>query len=146
MILNTYIVKDVKLDEFEDVMSKYYFDDMGKFNSFTVRVYWKVNNEVQFKLSVPHVVSFGMVVHSMTVNIKETACHFLDRAIKAYLTEHEIEKIDEIEIGVISDRNDITFNHYMDLPKTMICRKMIRRFFEVKSVDINDFEYSWIPG
>ena len=101
---------------------------MKKFNSFTVRVrvYWKVNNEIQFKLSVPHVVSFGMVVHWMTVNIKETACDFLDRAIKAYLTGQEIEKIDDIEIGFISDLNDITLNHYMDRPKPMICRKKIR--------------------
>ena len=65
---------------------------MKKFNSFTVKFYWKVNIEIQFKLSVPHVVSFVMVVHSMTVKIKETACDFLDRAIKAYLAEHEIEK------------------------------------------------------
>ena len=28
LILNTYIVKDVKLDELEVVMSKYYFDHM----------------------------------------------------------------------------------------------------------------------
>ena len=74
---------------------------------------------------MPHVVSFGMVVHSMTVNIEETACDLLDRAIKAYLTGLEIEKKDEIEIGFISDLNDITFNHYMDLPKPMNCRKMI---------------------
>ena len=105
---------------------------MKKFNSFTARVYCKVNNENQFKSSVPHVVSFGMVVHSMSVNIKETECDFLDKTIKAYLTEHEIEKIDEIEIGFISDLNDIIFNHYMDLPKSMICRKLIRRLSEVK--------------
>ena len=34
----------------------------------------------------------------------------------------------------------------MDLPKPMICRKMIRRFFEVKSEDINDSECNRIPG
>ena len=96
---------------------------MKKYNSFTVRVNWKVNNEIQFKLSVPHVVSSEMVVHSMTVNIKEIACDFLDRAIKAYLTDHEIEKIDEIETDFISYLNDITFNHYMDLPKPRICPK-----------------------
>ena len=146
MILNTYIVKDVKLDEFRDVMSKYYFDQMKKFNSFTVRVYSKVNKEIHFKLFVPHVVSFGMVVHSMTVNIIETACDFLNRAKKTYLTEHDIENIDEIEKGCISNPNDIKFNLYMDLPKPMICRKMIRRFFEVKSEDISDFEYNWLPG
>ena len=139
LILNTYIVKDVKLDEYKDFMSKYYFDHIKKLKSFTVRVYWKVNNEIQFKLSVPHVVSFGMVVHSITVYIEETACDFLDKANEAYLTEHEIEKIDEIEIGFISDVNDNTFNHYMDLPKPMICRNMLRKLFEVKSEDINAF-------
>ena len=71
---------------------------MKKINSYTVKVYWKVNDDIQFKLSVPHVVSSGKVVHSMTVNIKETACDFLNRAIKVYLTEHAIEKIDETEI------------------------------------------------
>ena len=95
---------------------------------------------------MPHVVSFGTVVHSMTVNKKETACDFLNRALRAYLTGHEMDKIDEIEIGFISDLNDITFYHYMDLLKPMICRKMVRRLFEVKSEDINDFEYNWILG
>ena len=51
---------------------------MKKFNSFTVRIYWKVNNDIQFKLSVPHVVSFGMRPLSMTVKIKETACDFFN--------------------------------------------------------------------
>ena len=127
-------------------MPKYYLDDMKKLNSLTVRVYWKVNNEIHFKLSVPHVVSFGMVVNSMTVNIKETACDFLKRAIKAYITEHEIEKIDEMELFFLSDLNDITFNYSMGIPKPMICRKVTRRFFEVKTEGFNDFEYNWIPG
>ena len=131
LILNTSTVKDVKLDEFKDVVSKYYFDHVKKFISFTVKICCKVNNEHQFKLSVAHVVSLGMVVYPMTVNIKETASDFLDRARKAYLKGHEIEKIDETEIVFISDLKDITFNHYMDPPKPMICRKMIRRFFEV---------------
>ena len=57
-----------------------------------------------------------------------------------------MEKVDEIGVGFISDLKDITFNHYMDLPKPMICRKMIRRFFELKSEDINDFEHNWLPS
>ena len=118
---------------------------MKKFNIFTVRVYWKVNDENQVKLTVPHVVSFGMLVHSMIVNIKETACDFLYRARNAYLTGHEIEKIDEIEIGFVSDLKDITFNHFLNLPKPMICRKTISRFVDVKSEDLNDFENIWIP-
>ena len=38
LILNTYFVNDVKLDEYKDLLSKYFFDHMKKFNSFTVRV------------------------------------------------------------------------------------------------------------
>ena len=144
LILNTYFVKDVKLDEFEEVFSTYYFNHTKKFDSFTVRVYWKVINDIQYKIFVPQVVSFGTVVHSMTVNIKETACDFLDRAKKDYLTGVEIEKRDKNEIGFISDLKNITFNHYMDLPEPMIRRKMIRKFFEVKSGDIINFEYNWI--
>ena len=125
MILDTYIVKDVKLDEFKDVMSKYYFDHMTIFNSFTVRVYWKVNNEIQFKLSVPHVLSYGTIAFTMSLTMKESACDFLDKAIKVYLTGHEIENIDEIEIGFITDLKDITFNHYMDQAKSTICRKIL---------------------
>ena len=45
LTLNTYFVKDVKLDEFKDVLFKYYFDHMKKFKIFTVRVYWKVNDK-----------------------------------------------------------------------------------------------------
>ena len=113
LVLSTYIVKDVKLDEF-NALSKYYFDHMKNFISFTVRVYWNVNNEIQFKSCVPHV-SFRLIVHSKTANIKETAFDSLDRALKAYFTGLEIEKIDEIEIGFISDLNDITLDHDMDL-------------------------------
>ena len=127
LIFFTYTVKDLKLDDFKNVLSTYYFDHTERIISFTVRVFWKVNNDIQLKLSVPHVVSFGMVVHSMTVNIKNTACDFLDRAIKDYLTGLEIEKTEKTEIGFISDLKSINLNHYMDLPKPMICRRMIKK-------------------
>ena len=82
----------------------------------------------------------------MSPTMKESACDFLDRAIRAHLTGHEVKKIDKTEVGFISDRKVVTFNHYMDQPKSMNCRKKRRRFFEVKSEDINDFEYNWIPS
>ena len=65
LTLNTYFVKDVKLDEFKDVLFKYYFDHMKKFKIFTVRVYWKVNDEIHIKLSVPHIVSYGTIAFTM---------------------------------------------------------------------------------
>ena len=40
----------------------------------------------------------------------------------------------------------MTYSHYMEQSKSMLCRKMIRRFFEVKGEDISDFVYNWLPG
>ena len=34
----------------------------------------------------------------------------------------------------------------MDLPEPMICRKLRRRFFEVKIEDNKDYEKNWIPS
>ena len=76
--------------------------------------------------------------------MKESACDILDGTIKAFLTGHEIENIDEIETGLISDLKNVTFNHHMDQPKSIICRKMFRRFFEVSYEDINAFKNIWI--
>ena len=42
----------------------------------------------------------------------------------------------------ISDPNDITREHYLELPKSMLCRKLIRKFHESTS---QDFEYKWLP-
>ena len=83
LILNSYFVKDVKLDDFKNVMFKYYFDHMKKFNNFTVRVYLKIKDEIQFNLSVPLIVSYGTIAITMSVTMEESAREIQDRAIKA---------------------------------------------------------------
>ena len=40
----------------------------------------------------------------------------------------------------------MTYIHYIEQPKSIICRKMIRRLLEVKGEDIIVFENNWIPG
>ena len=42
----------------------------------------------------------------------------------------------------ISDPKNISQQHYFELPKSMLCRKLIRRFHESSS---QDFEYNWLP-
>ena len=51
-------------------------------------------------------------------------------------------EIDEINIIFISDLEDKTFSHYMAQPKSMLCRKQIRKFFEE---DVGDFDCNWLP-
>ena len=36
----------------------------------------------------------------------------------------------------------MTFSHYMAQPKSMLCRKLIRKFVEE---DFGDFDYNWLP-
>ena len=50
--------------------------------------------------------------------------------------------IPQIEIVFLSDSNDITQEHYLQQPKSMLCRKLVRRFHESTS---QDFDYKWLP-
>ena len=96
--------------------------------------HWKVDDEFNHKKSRPKILSNGVTVHGYRFIINETACDFLHRVITIYLTHGElsIDKIQETEIVFIPDLKDMTYPHYMEQPKSMICRKVVRRFFEVK--------------
>ena len=79
--------------------------------------------------------------------INESAIDFLDWVTKGYLC-HELspDKIQETEIVFLSDLKDMTFSHYLQQPNSMICRKMLKRYFEVKGDNINDSEYKCLPS
>ena len=51
-------------------------------------------------------------------------------------------EVDEIKKIIISDLKDIKFSHYMAQPKSMLCRKLTRKFIEE---DFGDFDYNWLP-
>ena len=50
---------------------------------------------------------------------------------------------DEINIIFISDFKDITLFHYIEQPRSMLCRKLERNFVEE---DFEDFDYNWLPN
>ena len=78
-----------------------------------------------------------------TTYTTESASDFLHRVISIYFS-HDCspKKIPEIEIVFISDPKDITRQHYLEQPKSMLCRKLIRRLLESTPLD---FEYNWLP-
>ena len=121
---------------------------MKIFKIFAVYVFWETIDSNKLNLSVPNEVSYGQILHYFPINITESACEFLDRVVKGYFNHDElnIDQIEEVEILFISDLKDMTYTHYMEQPKSMICPKKKKKFFEVKGEDINDFEYDWIPG
>ena len=47
-----------------------------------------------------------------------------------------------MELVFISDREDLTRQLYIEQPKSMLCRKLIRRFHESTS---QYSEYNWLP-
>ena len=73
----------------------------------------------------------------------ESASDFLHRVISIYFSHDCSPKIiPEIEIVSISDPKDITRQHYLEQPKSMLCHKLIRRFHESTPLDL---EYNWLP-
>ena len=80
---------------------------------------------------------------NITLLILELANDFLHRVISIYFSDECSTKIiPEIEIVFISDPNDITRQHYLEQPKSMLCRKLIKKLHESTS---QDFECNWLP-
>ena len=54
---------------------------------------------------------------------------------------------DEIDILFISELEEMTLQHYMNQPRSMLCRKLERDYFEenYQMVDNSDYEYNFLP-
>ena len=52
-------------------------------------------------------------------------------------------EVDEIKIIIISYVKQITLSHYRDQPRSMLCRKLERKFIEE---DFGAFDYNWLPN
>ena len=88
-------------------------------------------------------VTYNIHSENYSTYTTELAKDFLHRVLSIYLS-HECDPkiIPETEIVFVSDPKDITQKHYLEQPKSMLCRKLIRRFHESTS---QDFEYKWLP-
>ena len=72
----------------------------------------------------------------LTIIREETACDYLNKNYQDYM----IYEVDEIVITFISDLKDMTLSHYMAQPKSMPCRKQVRKFI----ADVfADFDYKF---
>ena len=82
---------------------------------------------------------FELSLVELPIMLKIPACDYLDQFNKECVND----EIDEIDIIFISDLDDNTFFHYMEQPKLMLCRKLIRTVLEE---NFGDFDYSWLPN
>ena len=62
----------------------------------------------------------------LTITRKQTACDYLNKYNQGCM----INEVDEIVIIFISVLNDMTISHYMNQPKSMLRRKLVRYLIE----------------
>ena len=104
---------------------------------------WKKNDMPINKTSVPSINTLEkplLLKPSMIelpIKIRVSPLDFLD-------TFHRNinNKVDEINIKFISVLDDMSFSHYKDQPKSMLCGKVARNFIE----DFGDFDHNWLPN
>ena len=146
LILNRYIIKNVEVNKFKDVFNPYFIAHTRKFNFFTISISLRLYYEghlIGHKITVSNYVTYSIKSEHYFTIATESASDFLHRITGIYFYHRSnFKMIDEIEIIFTSDPKYITRQHYLEQPKSMLCRKLIRRFHESTS---QDFEYKWLP-
>ena len=99
-------------------------------------------DEDPYSISVSNYVTYNIQTENYSTFIRELASDFLHRVIAIYLFhDSSPEIIPELEIVFVFDLKDITRQHYLEQPKSILCLKLVRRFHE----PTQDFEYKWLP-
>ena len=146
LIMNRHVIKDVKVIRFKDIFNPYFIEHTKKFNFFTVCISLRLDvseTPRNHKINVSSYVTYNIQSENYTTYTTELANDVLHRVKSIYLSHDCSAKIiPQIEIVFKSDPKDITREHYVQQPKSMLCRKLTRRFNESTSPD---FEYKWLP-
>ena len=53
MIVYKYIVKNIDINKFKDILQSYYSEHKKKLKEYTVRIIWKKNEMIINKISIP---------------------------------------------------------------------------------------------
>ena len=145
LIINKNIVRNVEFYNLKDIIQAYYNNHKKKFDNFSVCVMWKKYDVLVIKISVPnaitlqksHLIEPSLI--ELPIEVRVPSPDFSD-TFDIICTNNEV---DEIVTIFISDLKDLTFSHYMDQPKSVLCRKLVRNFI---GEDFGDFDYNWLPN
>ena len=150
IIVNKYIVKNNDIYKFKDILQSYCDEHKKKFNDFTVMIIWKKNDVIKNKISVPSTITlqklhmFKPDMFEIPIYVKVSEREFLD--IFDINCVYNILS-DEIDIKIISELKEMTLQHYMNQPRSMLCRKPERDYIggNYQIVDERDFDYNFLP-
>ena len=146
LTLNRYVIKNVEVIKFKDVLNPYFTAHTRKLNFFTVPItltLYEGESPLNHKINVSNYVTYNIQSENYITYTTKLANDILLEVISIYLSDESSTKIiPEIEIIFMSDPKDITQKHFLEQPKSMLCRKIIRRIHESTT---QDFEYKWLP-
>ena len=150
MIVSKYIVKNNDNNKFKDILQSYCDEHKKKFNEFTLTIIWKKNDMIINKISIPRTITsqrthmFKPDMFEIPIYVKVSEREFLDFVDRncAYIIIS-----DEIDIIFLSKLKEMTLQHYMKQPRSMLCRKFERDYIEenYQIVVIRDFDYNFLP-
>ena len=142
LIRNKYTVKNIEFDNSKDNFKTYYVNQRKKFNSFTVLVVCKINGEVIVEIKLPSYIvmekTFGIFNQNVDGKSGIRPCF---EYIDDYFFINSF--CDAINIIFISDFRDKSIYHYLNLPKSMLTRKLIISLLQNQSWD---YTHKWLPN
>ena len=150
MIVNKYIVKNIDINKFKDILQSYCDEHKKKFNEFTVTIIWRKKDMIIKKISFPRTITllrthmFRPNMFELPIYVKVTEREFLD-VVDRNCVYNTIS--DEVDIIFISKLREMTLQHYMEQPRSMLCRTLERIYIEESEGSLNDrdFEYNFLP-
>ena len=150
MIANKYIVRNNDINKFKDILQSYCDEHKNKFNEFTITNIWKKNETIINKISIPRTITlqkthmFQPVIFEIPIYVKVSEHEFLN-IVDRNCVYNIIS--DEIDILFISELKEMTLQHFMNQPRSMLCRKLERDYIEenYQIVDNSDYEYNFLP-
>ena len=132
LILNRYVINNIQVIKFKDMFNPYFIELSKMFKLSTICIFIRFDDDEDprnHKISVSNNVTYNIHSKNYSTFTTELPSDFLHRVMAIYLP-HECspEIIPETEIVFISDLEDINREHYLEEPKSMLYRKLIRRF------------------
>ena len=148
--VNKYIVKNNDINKFKDILQSYCDEHKKKFNEFTVMIIWKKNDMIINKISIPRTITlqrthmFKPDMFEIPIYVKVSEREFLDVVDKNCV--YNIIS-DEVDIICISEPKEMTLQHCMNQPRSLLCRKLERDYIggNYQIVDERDFDYNFLP-
>ena len=125
----------------KDIFQSYYDKLKKKFDNLTVWVICGNNNELVYEIKLPRNV---VVEKRYRIAVDYNGPLFRIESCDECLDSLDLDQyfFDEINIIFISNLKDITFVNFVEQPKSMLCRKLVRSIIDG---NYNGYNYKWHP-